>query len=187
MMESTSKLQCDVVVYGGAIAGVSAAIAAARAGCRTVLIERGDHLGGMTASGLGSIDTLRDNAFGGIFHEFLTRVRQYYFHTYGKYSEQYRLTYGGFFMEPHVAERILLEMVAAEEKLQVLHRLELLEVIKDESTVVGSTYRHRDSGQTIIMVTHDNGIASQADRIVRLAAGKVEGVASSYVARASST
>jgi hypothetical protein len=143
----------DVVVYGGAIAGVTAALAAARAGCRTLLIERGDHIGGMTASGLGSIDTLRDNAFGGIFHEFLSRVRRYYFQTYGKDSEQYRLTYGGFFMEPHVAEKVLLEMVAAEKNLQTLYRLELLEVIKEENTVIGSSYRHRDAGQ-ILRVSH---------------------------------
>src|SRR5688572_27755021 len=105
-MEFKSNMKYEVVVYGGAIAGVTAAIAAARAGCRTLLVERGDHLGGMTTSGLGSIDTLRDNAFGGIFHEFLGRIREYYFQTHGEHSEQYRLTYGGFFMEPHVAEKI---------------------------------------------------------------------------------
>jgi len=36
---------------------------------------------------------------------------------------------------------------------------------------------NRTENLSIIMVTHDNSIASQADRIVRLAAGKVEGVA----------
>src|ERR1043166_7580440 len=149
IMKSNSTMQCDVVVYGGAIAGVTAAIAAARAGCRTLLVERGNHLGGMTTSGLGSIDTLRDNAFGGIFHEFLGRVREYYFRTYGKESEQYRLTYGGFFMEPHVAEKILSEMVASETNLQTHYRLELLEVTKDENAVIGSTYRHRDTGQIL--------------------------------------
>ena len=52
----------DVVVYGATAAGVAAAVAAARAGARTVLIERGDHLGGMVSSGLGMIDLLRPNA-----------------------------------------------------------------------------------------------------------------------------
>jgi hypothetical protein len=148
-MQPHSNLECDILVYGGAIAGVAAAIAAARAGCRTLLVERGNHIGGMTASGLGSIDTLRDNAFGGIFHEFLGRVREYYFQTYGKDSDQYRLTYGGFFMEPHVAENILMEMVANEKNLQTRHRLELLEAIKAEHTVIGSTYRHRDTGEAL--------------------------------------
>ena len=139
----------DVAVYGATVAGIAAAIAASRAGCRTLLIERGDHFGGMTASGLGSIDTLRDNAFGGIFHEFLRRVREHYFHAYGKDSEQYRLTYGGFFMEPGVAEDVLNDMIQSENALHTRKRLELAAVIKHQQAVVGSTYTDRDTGEII--------------------------------------
>ena len=42
----------DVVVVGGGPGGVGAAIAAGRAGARTVLIERYGHLGGMASGGL---------------------------------------------------------------------------------------------------------------------------------------
>ena len=42
----------DVIVCGGGPAGVSAAVAAARQGARTVLLERGGALGGIMTSGL---------------------------------------------------------------------------------------------------------------------------------------
>ncbi len=45
----------DVVVVGGGIAGVGAAIAAARNGCKTLLIERESSLGGLATVGLVNI------------------------------------------------------------------------------------------------------------------------------------
>ncbi len=54
------ETKADVVVLGGGTAGTIAAIAAARAGAKTVLIERGSQLGGtMTVGGV---------AFPGLFH-----------------------------------------------------------------------------------------------------------------------
>ncbi|OGO31234.1 MAG: hypothetical protein A2Z29_09355 [Chloroflexi bacterium RBG_16_56_11] len=47
--------EADVVVVGGGPGGVGAAIAAARNGARTVLIERYGHLGGMATGGLVNI------------------------------------------------------------------------------------------------------------------------------------
>ncbi len=47
--------EVDVVVVGGGPGGVGAAIAAARAGASTVLIERYGHLGGMASGGLVNI------------------------------------------------------------------------------------------------------------------------------------
>ncbi|NLD44451.1 MAG: FAD-dependent oxidoreductase, partial [Chloroflexi bacterium] len=45
----------DVVVVGGGIAGVGAAIAAARGGCKTLLIEWASGLGGLATMGLVNI------------------------------------------------------------------------------------------------------------------------------------
>ncbi len=45
----------DVIVTGGGMAGVGAAIAAARRGCRTLLIERESMLGGLATAGLVNI------------------------------------------------------------------------------------------------------------------------------------
>lgn len=46
---------CDVLVCGGGFAGISAALAAARQGKKTVLLERGFVLGGLGTSGLVTI------------------------------------------------------------------------------------------------------------------------------------
>ena len=42
----------DVIVAGGGIAGIAAAISSARLGARTLLIERYGFLGGMATAGL---------------------------------------------------------------------------------------------------------------------------------------
>jgi hypothetical protein len=47
--------EADVVVVGGGPGGVGSAVAAARSGARTVLIERYGHLGGMATGGLVNI------------------------------------------------------------------------------------------------------------------------------------
>ena len=60
-----SPNQYDIVVYGGTSAGVICAVQAAKLKKSVVLIEPGNHLGGMTSSGLGWVDTKRstgDNA-----------------------------------------------------------------------------------------------------------------------------
>ncbi|HEY3278268.1 MAG TPA: FAD-dependent oxidoreductase, partial [Syntrophorhabdaceae bacterium] len=44
--------EADVVVVGGGPAGVAAALAAARNGAKTILVERYGHLGGMATGGL---------------------------------------------------------------------------------------------------------------------------------------
>ncbi|MBQ7335327.1 MAG: FAD-dependent oxidoreductase [Clostridia bacterium] len=51
-METIVKPTHDVVVVGGGIAGVSAAVAAARAGSSVLLIEKGINLGGLATMGL---------------------------------------------------------------------------------------------------------------------------------------
>ena len=57
----------DVVVLGGGPAGIAAAVGAARAGRRTLLIERYGFLGGMgTAAGVTNFCGLHANIFGGM-------------------------------------------------------------------------------------------------------------------------
>ena len=49
------KLECDVLVAGGGTSGVVAALAAARNGAGTVLVERYGNLGGTMINGAGPL------------------------------------------------------------------------------------------------------------------------------------
>lgn len=46
---------CDVLIAGGGVAGIAAALASARQGAKTVLVERGYMLGGLATAGLVTI------------------------------------------------------------------------------------------------------------------------------------
>lgn len=50
--ETPVHAECDVLVVGGGPAGTAAAVAAARLGARVVLLERHNHLGGLSTGGL---------------------------------------------------------------------------------------------------------------------------------------
>src|SRR6185437_16617255 len=57
MVEEAARLvpvlrDCDVLVVGGGPSGTAAAVAAARAGAEVVLLERYNHLGGLSTGGL---------------------------------------------------------------------------------------------------------------------------------------
>lgn len=56
--------QCDVLVAGGGIAGISAALSAARAGAKVTLLERGFMLGGLATAGLVTIYLPLDDGMG---------------------------------------------------------------------------------------------------------------------------
>lgn len=71
--------QFDVVVAGGGTSGVAAAIAAARSGVNTLLIEQYGHLGGMAVCGipfLGAKDGNGNTVNEGIFQEIIDRLKQ---------------------------------------------------------------------------------------------------------------
>jgi hypothetical protein len=94
----------DVVVYGGTAGGVIAAVAAARQGSRTGLVEPTSHVGGMVSSGLGYTDLGKKQVIGGFAFEFYQRVRAHY--GVKDYSSN-----AAWYHEPHVAEKILREML----------------------------------------------------------------------------
>jgi hypothetical protein len=68
----------DVVVIGGTPAGISAAISAARAGKKVVIVEQAPVLGGMLSSGVSRADDAIVEANSGIFEEFRQRVARYH-------------------------------------------------------------------------------------------------------------
>ncbi len=89
----------DIVVYGGTSGGVVAAVKAARLGHSVLLIEPGQHLGGLSAGGLGATDIGNKAAIGGMSREFYTRVGA----AYGQ-TEAWKF-------EPHVAEQIFENLI----------------------------------------------------------------------------
>ena len=72
--------EADVVVVGGGPGGCAAAIAAARNGAKTILVERYGHLGGMATGGLVNIipnlaDIYGVQGIGGFCQEYITRLK----------------------------------------------------------------------------------------------------------------
>ncbi len=89
------NLEADLCIYGGTAAGVIAAVQAAGAGLRVVVLENSNHLGGMTAAGLGWTDFGNKATVGGLAREFYRRVGRHY-----GTDEQWCF-------EPRIAEQVL--------------------------------------------------------------------------------
>ena len=93
-----SPKQTEVVVYGATSAGVCAAVAAAEAGAQVILVEPGQHVGGMTSGGLGYTDVGDARVLGGMAARFRDAVAEHYGVAPGHFAGP----------EPHVAEAIFL-------------------------------------------------------------------------------
>ena len=174
----------DVLVYGATAGGIAAAVAAARMGRTVALVERGEHIGGMATAGLHMIDILRKNATGGICREHIGDVRDYYVNTYGQDSEQYRLTFGGYWAEPHAAQKLFQRMLDDEDRITLLKRHELRQVLAAEGRVTGCVFDNRDGGRPLrvdaavtIDATYEADVAAAAGvdyRVGREARGEYD-------------
>lgn len=116
MLSLPAAAQYDVVIVGGTPGGIMAAIAAAKLGKRSVLIERSLHIGGLPANGLGATDIATRGSTTGLFADFISRIRTCYVKTYGENSKQVKDCSDGFQFEPSVAEKILEEMIAEQKQ-----------------------------------------------------------------------
>jgi hypothetical protein len=92
----------DVAVYGATGAGVAAAVAAHEAGATTVLVEPGEHIGGMVSGGLSWTDVGDVRVLGGFARRFYGAVAEHYG------ARLWELTGP----EPHVAEALLTGLLA---------------------------------------------------------------------------
>lgn len=71
------KITCDVLVCGGGVAGISAAVSSARTGANTILVEAESQLGGTASLGLNcSFEGSDVHLFGGIFAEMVDRLQK---------------------------------------------------------------------------------------------------------------
>jgi hypothetical protein len=105
-MSLSAQTKYDLVIVGGNPGGIMAAIAAARMGKQSVILERTAHIGGLPANGLGATDIATRAATTGLFREFVDDVRKYYADTYGENSEQVKLCSDGYHFEPSVGARV---------------------------------------------------------------------------------
>ena len=145
-LSSAASENYDVVIYGGTPGGISAAVTAARLGHSVALIEYHRHIGGMTASGLGKSDVETREAIGGVFHEFVEHVRDYYLEKYGQGSENVKLCRDGYYYEPSVAESVFDQMVR-EAGVLVFRNHRLEEVMRSGFRITGIRVIDRASRQ----------------------------------------
>ena len=119
-------IACDVLVYGGTPAGVTAAVEASRMDKKAVLLSFNRHVGGLTSGGLTATDTGDKETIGGLAREFYTRI--------GAIKD----------FRPSEAEALFLDMLE-EAGVTVLFERCLESVIVEEGRLVSATM---ETGET---------------------------------------
>ena len=132
--------QTDLVVVGATPSGVAAAVSAARSGASVILLEEKSHVGGIVSGGLTNTDIYKKAAVGGLFAEFVKRVREHYATTYGENSEQVKVCQGGHMFEPKVAEKVFRDMLAGEKNIRLIQQHRVV-----SARVVGADGIERDA------------------------------------------
>lgn len=119
------KKSYDVVVYGATSSGMIAAYAAAKEGVKVAVLAQNNHVGGLTTSGLGSVDKGIDTTIGGYTLDYFKRVGQYY-DFQGKPA---------FLLTPHIAEKVFLQL-AKEAGVDIYYNTRIVEktgvILKDK-------------------------------------------------------
>ncbi|QDV50460.1 FAD-dependent oxidoreductase [Gimesia fumaroli] len=115
--------RADICIYGGTSGGVVAAVKAARLGKTAILIEPGQHLGGMSSGGLSYSDMGKAATVAGMAREFYQRIGK-------KYNKPLETQ-----LEPHVAEQVFEEMIK-EAGVTVIKGEPLQKVVKQGPTIV---------------------------------------------------
>ncbi|RDW20646.1 FAD-dependent oxidoreductase [Oceanobacillus chungangensis] len=112
----------DLIVYGATPAGITAAIQAKKMGLSVAIAEFSNHIGGITASGLGATDLGAKEAIGGLSREFYQRLGSYY-----RKEEQWTF-------EPKVAKLVFTEWVK-EHDIPIYYLQHLKEVVMENSEI----------------------------------------------------
>jgi NADPH-dependent 2,4-dienoyl-CoA reductase/sulfur reductase-like enzyme len=132
--------QADVVVVAATPGGIAAAVSAAHSGASVILLEEKAHVGGIVSAGLTNTDIYRKAAVGGLFAEFVKRVREHYVKTYGENSEQVKACQGGHMFEAKVAGRVFRDLLAGEKNIRLIERQRVI-----SARVVGADGTEREA------------------------------------------
>ncbi len=156
----------DVLVLGGGVAGIGAAIGAARSGAKTILVERGGFLGGVATAGLvaelggqGGYENIS-----GIAKEIIDDMIALDAANPGRY----RCTF-----DPEYFKYVSLKKLL-DEDVEVLFYSAVADVTRDENRVTGAVIESKSGreavyGRTVVDATGD------ADAAVRAGAEYVVG------------
>lgn len=170
--------QADVIVVSATPGGVASAVAAARQGARVILLEPTAHVGGIVSSGLTNSDIHKRPAVGGLFYEFTRRIVKYYQTHSGTNSPDVKLCQDGYWMEPHVAEQIYLDMLQGEgERIRLLYRHRLKKTMVRDGRIVAIVMEDLNqggrevvfAGKMFIDATYEGDLAAQAGVPYRVA------------------
>lgn len=145
----------DIIIVGGTPGGIMTAIAAAREGKSSLILERTRHIGGLPANGLGATDITTRDATTGLFGEFVSRVKNYYVEKYGADSPQAKDCNGGYHFEPSVAEQVFQDMIKQyNHKITILYNRQFdsdpANVIRKGDTLLAIKILNRENKQSEI-------------------------------------
>lgn len=142
----------DLVIVSGTPSGIMAGIAAGKMGKRSLILERTAHAGGMVANGLGATDLITRGATGGLFLEFINRIKTHYVTKYGAQSQQVKDCVNGYHFEPSVAEMVLHDMLKEAPMVTLLTNREFeadpANLIMNGKTITGIKVLNRETGKT---------------------------------------
>lgn len=153
----TAPYSADVLVAGGGMAGIAAAVAAARAGADVMLVERGGTLGGVATAGLNcSFMGVDRSVIGGILWEVLDRLATIGGSIEGLYTP----------FDPEAFKTVALEMVSDAGVRLLLHSW-LLDSIVEDGTAKGVRFVTKSGLRTvragaIVDATGDGDLAASA-------------------------
>jgi hypothetical protein len=134
---SKAQRSFDICVYGGTSAGVIAAYSASKKGMKVVLVEPSNHLGGLSAGGLGQTDIGNKYAITGLSRDFYRRIGQHY-----NRFEQWTF-------EPHVAEGIF-EQYIKNSTVTVIKQRHIIRATKSGSAIQSITIKDGDAPAEVI-------------------------------------
>lgn len=141
-LEPNSRYQhTDVLVVGGTPAGCTAAIAAARAGKRALILEPTPTLGGLLSNGVSVTDTGSLQAQTGIFEEFVRAVQAHYL-SQEPLDPIYQRPRDRLLFEPHVSGNVWKRMVEETDGVDVIFGAVAVDVVMDGRRIKGVVWEN---------------------------------------------